>query len=125
MKTQDQLLLDRMRQMIRLSCRVQDHSENPYYSFQKSLLRHFFDAADVSIDYQNNQIILYTKESPKTVAPTLYRLENVVAITISYNNLEETLKGCLDTDRSSLRLYASLLFYYSNISVRTNNVLSA
>ena len=125
MKNQEQLLLDRMRQLITLSCRSQNDLNNPYYNFQKSLLKHFFNAAELSIDYDNNRVYLYTNETSKTAVPALYRLKDVVAITISYNNLEETLKGCLETDDESKKLYASLLFYYGSQTFRTNMVLSA
>ena len=115
MNNREQIILDQMRQMISLSCRSRNQQQNPLYNFQKAILKRFFDAAGVTIDFDNKNISLFTKASPTGGAVKLYRAKDVMAINISYTNLEETLKGCLETGIDNERHYSSLLFYYKNM----------
>lgn len=117
MKNEDQLVRDEMRQLIRKSCNASSTSaSNPYYLFQKTLLKFYFNAADVQLDYDKGTISLWTSETPATLGHNLYRLKDAVPYTISYTNLEETLKGCLESDSTATRFYKSLLFQYNKVS---------
>lgn len=117
MKNQEQLVQEEMRKLISKTCRIKnipDH--NPYYLFQKTLLKYFFNAADVTINYSEGTIVLWTSETPSTLGHNLYRMKDAVALTITYSNLEETLKGCLESGDNQIRFYKSLLFQYNNVS---------
>ena len=117
MKNQDQIVKDEMLKLIRKSCNTQSPSaDNPYYAFQKTLLKYFFNAADVLLDYDNSTILLWTSETPATLGHNLYRLKDAVPFTISYTNLEETLKGCLESDPNAIRIYKSMLFQYNKVA---------
>lgn len=117
MKNQDQIVKEEMRKLIKKSCSTPSHSaENPFYLFQKTLLKYFFNAADVQLDYNNGTISLWTSETPVTLGHNLYRMKDAVAVTISYSNLEETLKGCLESDANAIRFYKSLLFQYNKVT---------
>ncbi len=107
-----------MRALISRSCNDSPPSnDHIYYAFQTELLKHYFKAADVSIDHKDHTISLWTAQSPGSLGDYLYGLTNAVAITISYTNLEETLKGCLESGLEDIRLYKSLLMKYNRISV--------
>lgn len=86
------------------------------YAFQTELLKHYFKAADVSIDHGDHTISLWTSQSSGSLGQYLNGLSNAVAITISYTNLEETLKGCLESGLEDIRFYRSLLLKYKHIS---------
>jgi hypothetical protein len=117
MKNQEQIVKEEMRKLISNSCtRTQSPEQNPYYSFQKTLLKYFFNAADVNIDYAAGTITLWTSEAPSTLGHNLYRLKDAIPVTISYTDLEETLKGCLENGENENRFYRSLLFQYNNLT---------
>ena len=127
MKDHEQLVQEEMRKLISKACAVSyTTDENPYYLFQKTLLKYFFNAAEVTIDYSGGTISLWTSETPSTLGHNLYRMKDAVAITISYSNLEETLKGCLENGENNNRFYKSLLFQYNNVSAPLgSNAISA
>ncbi|KAA3619214.1 MAG: hypothetical protein DWP94_13270 [Flavobacterium sp.] len=117
MKNQDQIVKEEMRKLIRKSCNtLTPAADNPYYTFQKTLLKYFFNAADVLLDYDNSTISLWTSETPATLGHNLYRLKDALPFTISYTNLEETLKGCLESDDNAIRFYKSMLFQYNKVA---------
>lgn len=117
MKNQEQIVQEEMRKLISKACKISlTQDDNPFYLFQKTLLKYFFNAADVTIDYSAGTISLWTSETPSTLGHNLYRMKDAVAYTISYSNLEETLKGCLESGEINNRFYKSLLFQYNNVS---------
>lgn len=117
MRNQDLLVHDEMRKLIKKSCAsLQTKESNSLYGFQKSLLKFFFKAADVAIEYETNTILLWTADSSGSIENNLYRLQDAVAVTISYANLEETLKGCLEKGVNQTRFYKSLLFHYNHVT---------
>jgi hypothetical protein len=126
MATQAQLVHDEMRKLIRRSC-SSDFLLNPhYYSFQKSLLKFFFSCAAVTIDFEEQVISLYRGNLLDTSPGKMYDLQEASTIRISYQNLEETLKGCLDTSEKATRFYRTLLFHYNNVAdVVSDDALTA
>lgn len=127
MKNQEQIVREEMRKLISKTCTnslSRDH--NPYSLFQRTLLKYYFNSADVTIDHSASTISLWTSETPSTLGHNLYRLKDAVAVTISYSNLEETLKGCLESGENHTRFYKLLLFQYNNVSAPLgSNVKSA
>ncbi|PVW16234.1 hypothetical protein [Marixanthomonas spongiae] len=126
MKNKGQIILEEMRKLIKKSCDA-DMMLNPhYYSFQKSLLKFFFNAASVSIDRSKKTITLYGGAIVDHSPRTLYNINQLNATTISYTNLEETLKGCLEKTDKAKRFYKSQLFHYNNVAqVDTEDAISA
>ncbi len=117
MKNQEQIVQDEMRKLISKSCTNSlNPYDNTYYIFQKTLLKYYFNAADITIDYSAGTIALWTSEPPTILGHNLYSMKDAVAYTISYSNLEETLKGCLESGANQNRFYKSLLFQYNNVS---------
>lgn len=116
MANQTQLVHDEMRKLIRKSCES-DQLLNPhYYSFQKSLLKFYFNCAAVTIDTEDQIIALYRGNLLDSSPGKMYDLNEASTIRISYKSLEETLKGCLDTSDKAVRYYKSLLFHYNNVA---------
>ena len=118
MKNQVHKVHEEMRQLISRSCAIPPpYHGHGLYNFQKDLLRHFFKTVEVTIDHGAYTITLWNSESPKMPGEdNLYSLNNAVALTISYSNLEETLKGCLEGSPEDLQFYRSLLIRYSGPS---------
>lgn len=117
MKNQDQLIRDELRQLITRSCSKMEKTEsNDYYGFHKALLKFFFEAADVTIDEENKLIKLWTSGIDKNNEDKLYWMQDAYAVEISYNNLADTLKGCIEKGANQTRFYKSLLFHYNRVA---------
>lgn len=118
MKSQEYHVREEMRNVIARSC-VLSHPQEHHllYNFQKELLRFFFRSVDVTVNYKASTITLWNSENPKkTGEDNLYSLNNIVSVTISYTNLEETLRGCLEEGNEAINFYRRLLLQYGNPS---------
>ncbi len=116
MKNQQQLIQEEMRKLITKSCTPTTTGTTVFTPFHKNLLKYYFDVADVTIDYDRKSLFLWTSNhSGLDQDASLYRLNDAIPLRISYDNLEETLKGCLDDRTNSIRFYRSLLFHYNNV----------
>ena len=126
MKNQEQIVQEEMRKLIKKSCADDNVLNTEYYSFQKSLLKFFFNATSVVIDKKNRDIILYGGAIVDNSPRSKYNISQLSDRTISYNNLEETLKGCLEKGVKASRFYQSQLFHYNNVAqVDTDDAMSA
>jgi len=114
MKNQDQIVQDEMRKLITKSC-VNLTRQSEYYSFHKALFKYYFNALEVAIDYDTAIISLWNSKPTNMQAINLYGVNEAVSEKVSYSNLEETLKGCLENGESQQRFYKTMLFYYNNV----------
>ena len=121
MKNQDQIVREELRKFIKKSCTAEAISERTYRKFHTSLLKFFFSAVDVLIDYDEQSIFLYNTK-PLTNDPVkLFFLHEAMKTTVSYDNLEETLKGCLEQGTKQTKFYHSLLLHYNLPEHTTKN----
>ena len=126
MKNQDQVIHEEMRKLIKKSCVVDSQLNPKFYSFQKSLLKFFFNAASVIIDRNKKIITLYGGAIVDHSPRSLYTINQLTTTNISYTNLEETLKGCLEKGEKASRFYKSQLFHYNNVAqVVADDAISA
>ena len=115
MKGQEQIIQEEMRKLIKRSCQFTENLSNDYYSFQKSLLKFYFGAIDVTIDFNTETILLWNSK-PRTPGDyKLYDINEALATKVSYSNLEETLKGCLENGTMQTRFYKTMLFHYNKV----------
>lgn len=114
MTTQNQFLRDEMRRLITTSCDPHSHMIGDFYTFQKSLLKFFFNAVDVVVDYQSKTITLLNSHASNRLEDKLYTMNDAVSVTISYSNLEETLKGCLEKGMRQSQFYQNMIFQYNH-----------
>lgn len=114
MKTQNQFLREEMRRLITRSCAPQSHRIGDFYAFQKDLLKFFFNAVDVVIDYQSKTITLLNSHTTNRLDDKLYIMNDAVSVTISYTNLEETLRGCLEKGMRPSQFYQNMIFQYDH-----------
>jgi len=125
MKNQEQNVQEEMRKLITRSCQFTENLTHDYYSFQKSLLKFYFGAIDVTIDFDKETILLWNSK-PRTPADyRLYDINEAVATKVSYSNLEETLKGCIENGEMQTRFYKTLLFHYNSVSETVEMPVSA
>lgn len=126
MKDQEQIVREEMRKLIKKSCAEEASLNFNYNSFQKSLLKFFFNATSVVIDRKHKNITLYGGAIVDNSPRSKYNISQLADTTISYNNLEETLKGCLEKGSKASRFYQSQLFHYNNVArAVTDDAISA
>ncbi|WP_432410026.1 hypothetical protein [Rasiella sp. SM2506] len=125
MKDQDQIIQEEMRKLIKRSCQFTENLSKDYYGFQKSLIKFYFGAIDVVIDFDKETILLWNSKPRTPKDYNLYDINEAVATKISYSNLEETLKGCLEKGDMQTRFYKTMLFHYSRVEENSAMPVSA
>ncbi|GHC60461.1 hypothetical protein [Ulvibacter litoralis] len=115
MENSNKLVNQKMRELIEVSCDI-ENSGDTYYSLHKSLLKFFFNAIAVTIDYDKKLISLWNSKPTRKVDFKLYGIDEAVSAKVNYTNLEDTLKGCLEEGEKQERFYRSLLAFYSQKS---------
>lgn len=115
MKNQRKVIREEMHKLIEKSCVLQK-KDDQYHIFQKTLLKFFFNAVDITLDYETQAIFLWTTSATLTQSVSLYHLNDAVSVKISYTNLEETLKGCLESGTKQDRFYKTMLFHYNHVA---------
>lgn len=125
MKDQEQIIQEEMRKLIKRSCQFTENLSKDYYSFQKSLLKFYFSAIDVTIDFDKETILLWNSKPRRPEDFRLYDINEAVATKVSYSNLEETLKGCLKNGTLQTRFYKTMLFHYNKVEEDAGMSVSA
>ncbi len=116
MQTNHQILQQEMSALIRSSCSVSPNVHSQYYSFQKSLLKFFFGAVEVMIDYKSQNITLVIPTTKNEDERPMYVTNETTTLQIAYTNLETTLLDCLEVGEKQTRFYKSLLFHYNQVA---------
>ncbi len=114
MENQGKIIHEEMQKLIAKSCEFQN--TECHKQFQKALLKFFFNATDVTLDYEDRAIFLWTSSVSADLLPKLYHLNEAVSVKISYSSLEEILKGCLESGEKQERFYKTMLFHYNHVA---------
>ena len=124
MESEKEKVRREMQTLIATSCIFDKHPTKEFAAFHKNLLNFFFNSIDVNIDYENKLISIWNSK-PLAMDPIrLYDLNEAILDRVSYNNLEETLIGCLEEGQLQHNFYKKMLLEYGNSS-KGNDMLSA
>ncbi len=124
MESKEEIVRQEMRNLIAASCLFEKRPPKEFTAFHKNLLNFFFNSIDVNIDYENNLISIWNSK-PLTMDPIrLYDLNEAISDRVGYNDLEETLIGCLEEGQLQYNFYKKLLFEYGD-SIKDGDMLSA
>ncbi|OAD91558.1 hypothetical protein A7A78_03470 [Aequorivita soesokkakensis] len=124
MESREEIVRQEMRNLIAASCLFEKRPSKEFTAFHKNLLNFFFNSIDVNIDYENNLISIWNSK-PLTMDPIrLYDLNEAISDRVGYNDLEETLIGCLEEGQLQYNFYKKLLFEYGD-SIKDGDMLSA
>ncbi|MAY21537.1 MAG: hypothetical protein CMC74_02020 [Flavobacteriaceae bacterium] len=115
MKTQNKQIRDAMLALIAKSCQA-PLTTSQYTGFHKSLLKFYFHATDVTVDYVKNFISISKPTSSSEKENGLFALQHPESQLMEYTNLEETLKECLESSINASRFYKTLLFHYNHVN---------
>ena len=93
-------------------------AHDDYKEFHAALLKKYYNAAHVAIDYNRHRIKMdvivndeeFEAEKVNTVLSTM-------PMNLFYENLKTFLKSCLDIDIKSLAFYSRLIRFYSDKDV--------
>lgn len=125
MERGEEIVQKEMRNLIDISCQFSTRPKEQFCNFHKAYLKFSFNAVDVKIDYDAQQI--YTSNcKPLTTNPVrLFDMNKAVADQFSYSDLQETLQGCLNNDHLHYTFYKKLLLEYGEFSKdETDNLTS-
>ncbi|MBT0607407.1 hypothetical protein [Aequorivita echinoideorum] len=125
MDNEEKIIQEKMRGLISRSCEFNTEPSQKYRDFHKQFLKFYFNVIDVNIDYSNSTILL-SNSKPITADPIrLYDLNEAISEEVSYNNLEETLKGCLENGNLQHKFYKKMLFQFSTKTDDFEDAMSA
>lgn len=116
---------EQMRAIIATSCHFDKRPSQHFCSFHRALLKFSFDAVDVRIDYETQQIYI-SNPKPLTTDPVrLFDMKEALADKLSYTNLEETLAGCLQNGHLQFSFYKKLIKEYGYHCSNGEDIMSA
>lgn len=101
------LILDEVNSLVSFSCNEGTGKENAFTSLHKGIIKMYFEAKKVDIDYSKGVI---SAEIP--VSATAYTM-----VSFEYQDLERFLLSCIKKDRRSLTFYQNALTYYNLLKV--------
>lgn len=102
-------IIKEIENLISQSCTNQK-STNKFENLHVAILKKYYNAADVSIDYHRKRVEMdivmddtyYDPQRVNTYVPTFHA-------NLLFKNLREFLKSCIEKDNKNLGFYASLL----------------
>lgn len=100
---QPSVILDEVNSLVSQSCSEGTGCANRFTSLHKGIIKMYFEAKEVEIDYRKGII---SAEIP--VSATEY-----TTVSFEYQDLERFLKSCIKKDKRSLTYYQNVLTYYS------------
>lgn len=125
MKNPEQNIIEEMRMLIAKSCKYDEIPSTRFQNFQKDLMKFFFNVVELKIDYEKGVILLWNSKPMTKNSLKLYDINESILEKVSYSNLEETLKGCLENGSLQDTFYTNLLFTYNDNSSEDDEVKSA
>ncbi|MDP2686049.1 MAG: hypothetical protein Q8O62_02440 [Aequorivita sp.] len=125
MENEDEVVRQKMRELITESCRYNKQPTKEFQKFHKTLLNFFFNSIDLNIDYENKFIYIRNSKPLTTDPVRFYDLNEAISDNVDYTNLEETLIGCLEDGHLQTTFYKKILFEYGDFLPEEENFLSA
>lgn len=120
-----EIIQEQMRNLITISCDFKTHPTQKFRSLHKSLLKFFFNAIDVNIDYSRKLISIWNSKPLTTDPVRLYDLNEAISDNVGYTDLEETLTGCLENGHLQNNFYLKLLSEHEEDLKNGEDFLSA
>lgn len=99
-------ILDEVKNLISYSIISKNRESSNFQLMHRAIVKKYFDAKHVNIDYENHSIDLKLPVGPK----------KYTSITFECQNLERFLKSCLKKDEKSMFFYQNLLSHYNIVS---------
>ena len=105
--SQPSVILEEVKNLVTHSCTGSIEKGSPFTSLHKGLVKLYFEARNVEIDYQKQMVHL---EIP--VGENHY-----TSVSFECQDLERFLRSCIRSDKKSLMYYQNVLSNYSLLKV--------
>ncbi len=125
MKAIENTIQLKMRKLVEHSCNFDIHPTKEFQQLHTSLLKFYFKAVDVNIDYQEKLISIWNSKPLTTNPLRLFNLNEAVADWVGYTDLQETLDGCIEEGPLQTNYYKKLLFKYAEYLPSQDDAMSA
>lgn len=125
MEDRDEIIREKMQRLISKSCQFDKRPNEQFRDFHKAFLNFFFNSVDVDVNYENKLISIWNSKPLTTDPVRLYDLNEAISDRLGYNDLEETLIGCLEDGQLQHNFYRKMLFEYGDYSSENDDILSA
>ena len=100
-------ILEEVNNLVSVSCNECSGSNSAFNSLHKGIIKIYFEARKVEIDYQKSII---TAEIPMSA-------RDYTTVSFECPDMETFLRSCIKKDKRSLNYYRNVLAYYSLHSV--------
>lgn len=97
------VIIDEVKNLLTYSCSQLNEKDSPFLSLHKGLVKLYFEARNVEIDYVNQKMKVEIPINKK----------EYTTICFDCQDLERFLKSCLRSDKRSLVYYQNVLSYYN------------
>lgn len=125
MEDREENVYQKIAELITASCRFDKRPSKEFQRFHKVFLNFFFNSIAVTIDYEVKLIAIWNSKPLTTNPVRLFDLNNAISEKVCYNNLEETLYGCIKEGHIQNNFYKKLLFEFGDFCKDEEDILSA
>ena len=127
MELEKQNIYNQFRRLIIDSCAFDCIPSHDFQRFHHDYLKFFFGVVRIEIDYAAKSIELLSPKPISSEPLTTYNVNSSVTATVSYEDFEATLLGCMEDSDFSIGFYKYLLSEYEHIVSEYNpsNIKSA
>lgn len=115
----------KIRKLVEHSCNFDIRPTKEFQQLHTSLLKFYFNAVDVNIDYQEKLISIWNTKPLTTNPLRLYDLNEAIADWVGYTDLQETLDGCIEDSHLQTNFYKKLLLKYGEYLPNEDDAMSA
>ena len=105
--SQPSVILEEVKNLVSHSCSGNAESGSAFTSFHKGLVKLYFEARNVEIDYQLQNVKV----------EILVGANQYTTVSFECQDLERFLRSCVRADKRSLLYYQNVLSYYSTSKV--------
>lgn len=104
---QPTVILEELKNLVSYSCNDCTKGDSPFTSFHKGMVKIYFEARSVDIDYKNQIVKI---DIPVTAT-------EYTSVSFECLDLEKFFQSCIKSDKKSLMYYQNVLTYYSFLKV--------
>lgn len=115
MEGQGRNIKEEIQKLIIDSCDFELRPNEDFQNFHKTFLKFSFGVLDVELDYDANTISTWSSKPLTRRAIELGNYENAFFEKVNYDDLEETLLGCLAAGSFNERFYKHMLYELDRI----------
>lgn len=111
----DHIIREEIQQLIQDSCNFNTLPSEKYQKFHRSFLKYSFGVLAVEVDYESKTISTWNSKPLTCRSIDLKNYEDAFFEKVNYDDLEETLLGCLADGLFNDRFYKHLVYDFDRL----------